>query len=75
MPTKERGNRRLLPPFSRDAAQGAAGAMSDSPPHGEGLVLRLLGEIEVEKDGTALALPPSKKTRALLAYLAVVRRP
>ena len=49
--------------------------MSDSPPHGQGLVLRLLGEIEVEKDGTALALPPSKKTRALLAYLAVVRRP
>jgi adenylate cyclase len=59
----------------RDAAQGAAGAMSDSPPHREGLVLRLLGEIEVENDGTALALPPSKKTRALLAYLAVVRRP
>ena len=59
----------------RDAAQGVAGAMSDSPPHGEGLVLRLLGEIEVEKDGTPLALPPSKKTRALLAYLAVVRRP
>ena len=49
--------------------------MSDSPPHAQGLVLRLLGEIEVEKDGTALALPPSKKTRALLAYLAVVRRP
>src|SRR6516225_6698241 len=49
--------------------------MSDSPPHAQGLVLRLLGEIEVEEDGTALALPPSKKTRALLAYLAVVRRP
>src|SRR6516225_8352558 len=49
--------------------------MSDSLPRAQGLVLRLLGEIEVEKDGTALALPPSKKTRALLAYLAVVRRP
>lgn len=39
------------------------------------LTLRLLGELEVLRDGERLTLPPSKKTRALLAYLAVVGRP
>jgi DNA-binding SARP family transcriptional activator len=34
-----------------------------------------LGEIEVTRDGERLALPPSKKTRALLAYLVVTGRP
>jgi DNA-binding SARP family transcriptional activator len=35
------------------------------------LGLRLLGEIEVLRDGERVALPPSRKTRALLAYLAI----
>lgn len=35
------------------------------------LVLKLLGEIEVVRGGKRLELPPSKKTRALLAYLAM----
>ena len=35
------------------------------------LELRLLGKMSVLRDGTELTLPPSKKTRALLAYLAV----
>lgn len=35
------------------------------------LALNLLGELEVVRDGTVLPLPPSKKTRALLAYLAL----
>lgn len=39
------------------------------------LTLRFLGEIEVARDGERLALPPSKKTRALLAYLVVTGRP
>lgn len=39
------------------------------------LTIRLLGEIAVERDGTSLPLPPSKKTRALLAYLALTGRP
>jgi DNA-binding SARP family transcriptional activator len=39
------------------------------------LTLRLLGEFEVLRDGERVNLPPSKKTRALLAYLAVVGRP
>jgi DNA-binding SARP family transcriptional activator len=45
--------------------------------HGGGAVLaiRLLGEIEVVRDGSVQPLPPSKKTRALLAYLALTGRP
>jgi DNA-binding SARP family transcriptional activator/tetratricopeptide (TPR) repeat protein len=40
-----------------------------------GLELRLLGGVEVVRDGERLALPPSRKTRALLAYLALSDRP
>lgn len=35
------------------------------------LELRLLGKTAIFRDGEEIALPPSKKTRALLAYLAV----
>ncbi|MEA2782834.1 MAG: adenylate cyclase, partial [Rhodospirillaceae bacterium] len=35
------------------------------------LMLRLLGEIEVVRDGKRLVLPASRKARALLVYLAV----
>jgi DNA-binding SARP family transcriptional activator len=38
------------------------------------LEVRVLGEFTVLRGGEELALPPSKKTRALLAYLAVVER-
>lgn len=41
----------------------------------DGLEIRLLGELEVRRDGVALPLPQSKKTRALLAYLALQRAP
>jgi TolB-like protein/DNA-binding SARP family transcriptional activator len=34
-----------------------------------------LGEIEVVRGGESVALPPSRKARALLVYLAVTRRP
>jgi DNA-binding SARP family transcriptional activator/TolB-like protein len=40
-----------------------------------GLALRLLGPLTVTRDGAALALPPSRKLRALLAYLAVSEKP
>src|ERR1019366_4381614 len=33
------------------------------------LEIRVLGELEVLRDGKAVALPASKKTRALLGYL------
>ncbi|MBP2314559.1 ATP-binding protein [Azospirillum soli] len=39
------------------------------------LAIRLLGEIDVLREGERLSLPPSKKTRALLAYLALTGRP
>jgi hypothetical protein len=39
------------------------------------LQIRVLGELKVARDGKALPLPASKKTRALLGYLAVVGRP
>lgn len=38
------------------------------------LELRLLGDLEVIRDGVLLDLPPSRKTRALLAYLALSER-
>lgn len=39
------------------------------------LEIRLLGDIQVLREGAAVALPASKKTRALLAYLIVSGRP
>jgi TolB-like protein/DNA-binding SARP family transcriptional activator len=37
------------------------------------LEIRVLGTLEVIRDGTAAPLPPSRKARALLAYLALTR--
>lgn len=39
------------------------------------MFIRAFGELEVEQDGQIVPLPSSKKTRALLAYLAVTSRP
>jgi TolB-like protein len=39
--------------------------------HAKPLVLRLLGDMALECDGASRALPKSRKTRALLAYLAI----
>jgi DNA-binding SARP family transcriptional activator len=39
------------------------------------LEIRLLGELTVLRGGNVVPLPPSKKTRALLAYLVVTGRP
>ena len=39
------------------------------------LGLRLLGEVELLRDGERAALPPSRKTRALLAFLAATGKP
>jgi len=38
------------------------------------LELRYLGDFEVIRDGRVMSLPPSKKTRALLAYLSLNKR-
>ncbi|MFN3288551.1 MAG: hypothetical protein ACK40H_08880, partial [Sphingomonadaceae bacterium] len=37
--------------------------------------LRLLGPLQLVVGGREMTLPPSRKTRALLAFLAVERRP
>ncbi|MGZ7079728.1 MAG: BTAD domain-containing putative transcriptional regulator, partial [Thermoanaerobaculia bacterium] len=39
------------------------------------LEIRLIGELEVLRDGNAIALPASKKSRALLAYLVATSKP
>ena len=39
------------------------------------LRVSVLGNLAVSRDGMRMQLPPSKKTRALLAYLAVTDRP
>jgi pimeloyl-ACP methyl ester carboxylesterase/DNA-binding SARP family transcriptional activator len=39
------------------------------------LEIRVLGELEVRRDGAPLALPQSRKTRALLAFLVMHRAP
>jgi DNA-binding SARP family transcriptional activator len=39
-----------------------------------GLEIRLLGRLEVTRAGEVLSLPPSKKARALLGYLALTGR-
>jgi len=40
-----------------------------------GIELRLVGPLEILRDGEALPLPPSRKLRALLAYLALAPQP
>jgi DNA-binding SARP family transcriptional activator len=44
---------------------------SVAPDGGAALTLRMLGPIALSQDGVALALPASRKVRALLAYLAL----
>src|SRR5882672_4431815 len=41
----------------------------------ESLRVCVVGKLAVLRDRTRMLLPPSKKTRALLAYLAVTARP
>jgi DNA-binding SARP family transcriptional activator len=36
-----------------------------------GFTIRMLGALEIRRDGRALALPASRKVRALFAYLAL----
>ncbi|HEU0203925.1 MAG TPA: AAA family ATPase [Burkholderiaceae bacterium] len=56
------------------------GAAATEPPesavraHRSVLEIRLLGELQVVRDGTPIALPASKKTRALLGYLVATGR-
>ena len=40
-----------------------------------GLAIRTMGRLQIAHDGDAIALPPSRKMRALLVYLAVAAHP
>ena len=42
---------------------------------GSGVAIRVLGDFSVTRDGSESPLPQSRKTRALIAYLAVVNKP
>src|SRR5262249_33092768 len=61
-----RGNQRGF--LRRDRGISRIGAMA-------ALKLQFLGDLRVVRAGERVALPPSKKTRALLAYLALNGRP
>ena len=49
--------------------------MTEGVSAGQELSIRLLGRLEVRKDAQQAALPASKKSRALLAYLVATARP
>ena len=61
------------------SVEAGVGMRVESPaggPAGPALRLRLLGPLTLRRgDDTPLALPPSRKVRALLAYLAMAPRP
>ena len=49
--------------------------MGETDQQGAALTIRLLGKMAVLRDGESVALPRSRKTRALMAYLALAARP
>jgi DNA-binding SARP family transcriptional activator len=49
--------------------------MAQSDKSKGGLEIRVLGGLGAFRDGREMPLPPSRKTRALLAYLAIAERP
>lgn len=50
-------------------------ATSDWASRSQGIAIAMLGPLAVWRDGAPVTLPPSRKTRALLAYLALAPRP
>lgn len=50
-------------------------AHPDSPGCAPGVRIRLLGPLEISRQGVPLTLPASRKVRALFAYLAMAPRP
>jgi DNA-binding SARP family transcriptional activator len=65
---EEDAPRSLEPALALAFEMGQAAALARSA--AKGVEIRLLGDLQVARDGSALPLPASKKTRALLAYLA-----
>ncbi|MEG8012997.1 alpha/beta fold hydrolase [Sphingomonas sp. 22R3R2A-7] len=87
--TSRVADREATPPFAIRQMQGLGSAtfrtaapskprVTSTPatfPTGSGLAITLLGPLAVVSAATAAKLPPSRKTRALLAYLIVEDRP
>jgi len=72
---REPSGRRSAKQTGSEAGPGRPVPPGRAKPAAETLDLRFLGEIEVRRGNQPLALPQSKKTRALLAYLVVSARP
>jgi len=70
-PSSRRGAKRI----GSEAGPGRPIPPGRAKQAAETLDLRFLGEMEVRRGSQPLALPQSKKTRALLAYLVVSARP
>src|SRR5690242_3440095 len=77
-PTRERAlEKRLNRSFprgtlcKRGAPKGFL-AMSDG---GDGLTIRTLGPMQIERNGRAVAIPASRKARAILGFLILSPRP
>ncbi len=71
----EPANRRSAERAGSEAGPGRRASPARAKPAPDTLNLCFLGEIEVRRGSRLLALPQSKKTRALLAYLVVSARP
>lgn len=59
----------------RGSGRGSARPAKQPPSTAAGLQLRLLGPLQLRRGDHAVALPTSRKLRALLAYLAMATRP
>src|SRR5262249_37863677 len=69
-PGSARQHRRCSPGRRGDRGMSPTGTKTDAS-----LEIRVMGELAVFCDGEQLSLPRSRKTRALLAYLAVTGQP
>ena len=69
------GSRHRAAPTARRSAAGSTADELSSTTADGALSIRLLGPLEVSRGDARIALPASRKARALLAYLALAPRP
>jgi DNA-binding SARP family transcriptional activator len=70
---RRENGRSTMPKATPEATQETTQILQLEPTDGS-LEIRVLGEFAVLRNGEPVELPPSRKTRALLAYLAVLDR-
>lgn len=61
--------------ISHGNGRGIYAMLQDGWPHGQTLTIGILGPLVIVRDGLQKVLPRSRKTRGLLAYLALAPRP